>query len=173
MKGIRSVISAYLVCALFMIIPSSGIKPSARSEAPSSAQIQSAVVTSSFEEVEGNMPKGWTTMTWQPKADFALDSSIAHSGKNSIRVSSTDGADASWVIVIPAKPFSRYRLSGWVKTQNLEPGTSRGALFSFHGTDIRSKAVTGTQDWTRAELVFGSGANDALSLNCIFRCWRM
>jgi len=171
MKEIRLVISAYLACTLFMIIPSLGMKASARSETRSSAQSQSAVLNSSFEEVEGNMPKGWTIMTWQPKADFALDSSIAHSGKNSIRISSAEGADASWVIVIPAKPFSRYRLSGWVKTQNLEPGTSRGALFSFHGTDIRTNAVSGTQDWTRVELVFDSGANDALSLNCLFGGW--
>ena len=45
------------------------------------------------------------------------------------------------------------------------------ALFSFYGTDIRSKAVTGTQDWTRVELVFESGANDVLSLNCLFGGW--
>jgi len=126
---------------------------------------------SSFEEVEGNVPKGWTTNTWRGKADFALDSSLAHSGKSSVRISSTEGGDASWTIVLPAKPYSRYRLRGWVKTQNLEPGTSRGALFSFQGTDIQTKAVTGTQDWTRLELVFDSGANDALSLNCLFGGW--
>jgi len=117
------------------------------------------------------MPKGWTTNTWRGKADFALDSSTAHSGKNSVRISSTEGGDASWTIVLPAQPYSKYRLTGWVKTQNLEPGTSRGALFSFHGTDIQTKAVSGTQDWTRLELVFDSGANDALSLNCLFGGW--
>jgi len=117
------------------------------------------------------MPEGWTTNTWRGKAEFALDSSTARSGKNSVRISSTEGGDASWTIVLTVQPYSKYRLTGWVKTQNLEPGTSRGALFSFHGTDIQTKAVSGTQDWTRLELVFDSGANDALSLNCLFGGW--
>jgi alpha-N-arabinofuranosidase len=132
---------------------------------------RSLVPNSSFEEVEEGMPKGWTTMTWRQRADFALDSTVAHSGKNSVRVSSTEGGDASWMIVLPARPYSRYRLSGWVKTQNLDPGTGRGALFSFHGTDIRTDSLAGTHDWTRLEHVFDSGANDALSLNCLFGGW--
>ena len=163
-----------LTCVFSVLILISSL-PGAPAAAPSETalplQDRSIVPNSSFEEVEENMPRGWTTTTWQSKADFAMDSSTAHSGKYSIRISSTEGADASWVIVIPAKPFSRYRLSGWVKTQNLEPGTSRGALFSFHGTAIRTEAVSGTQDWTRLELVFDSGANDALSLNCLFGGW--
>jgi alpha-N-arabinofuranosidase len=135
------------------------------------ARKEPEVFSSSFEEVEGNAPKGWTAMTWSPKADFALDPAVAHSGKMSARISSTEGADASWTTVIPVRPFAKYRLSGWVKTQNFEPGGSRGALLSFQGTDIRTRAVTGTQDWTRLELVFDSGANDALSLNCLFGGW--
>ncbi len=125
----------------------------------------------SFEEVEDGVPKGWKTMTWQPKADFALDSSVAHSGKNSIRISSTEGGDASWMIIVPVKPYSKYRLSGWIKTQGLEPGTGKGALINFHRAGIQTQAVVGTQDWTRVELKFDSGANDAFSLNCLFGGW--
>jgi alpha-N-arabinofuranosidase len=170
MRNRISILACFFL-ALLLVTSLPGVPANAPREAALSPQDSSFVPNPSFEEVEGNMPKGWTTTTWRPKADFAVDSSIAHSGKNSIRISSSEGADASWMIVIPARPFSRYRLSGWVKTQNLEPGTGRGALFSFHGTDIRSKAVTGTQDWTRLELVFDSGANDALSLNCLFGGW--
>ena len=167
----RRAIYARVFFAFILIASLAAVTEGDSTEAVSSVQGQPPVGNSSFEEVEGNMPKGWTTMTWSPKAEFALDPSIAHSGKNSVRISSTEGADAAWMIVIPAKPFSRYRLSGWVKTQGLEPGTGRGALFSLRGTDIRTKAVTGTQDWTRLELVFDSGANDALSLNCLFGGW--
>ena len=132
---------------------------------------QPAVQNSSFEEMDGNLPKGWRTRTWQQKADFDVDSTTAHSGKNSVKISSTEGADASWMTVVTVKPFSKYRLSGWIKTENLEPGTSRGALVNFHGTDIRTNSVSGTQDWTRVEVVFDSEANDGLSLNCLFGGW--
>jgi alpha-N-arabinofuranosidase len=138
---------------------------------PSDQAQKDLIGNASFEEVEGNMPKGWTTNVWRGKADLTLDSSTAHSGKTSVRISSTEGGDASWMTVVPARPFSKYRLTGWVKTQNLEPGTGRGALFNFNGTDIQTKAVSGTQDWTRLELVFDSGPNDALSLNCLFGGW--
>jgi len=148
-----------------------GAPAAASAETADSVQSQTAVVNPSFEAAEGDTPKGWTPKTWQPKADFALDSTVAHSGKNSVRISSAEGADASWATVIPVKPYSQYRLSGWIKTENLEPGTSRGVLFSFHGTDIQTKAVSGTQDWARLELLFDSGANDALSLNCLFGGW--
>ncbi len=164
-------ISACAFIVLILISFLAGDLVAAPGETASPAQAQSAVVNSSFEEAEGNMPKGWTAMTWQPKADFALDSTVAHFGKNSVRISSTEGADASWMTVIPVKPYATYRLSGWIKTQNLEPGTSRGALFSFQGTEIQTKSVSGTQDWTRLELSFDSGANDALSLNCFFGGW--
>jgi alpha-N-arabinofuranosidase len=171
MKEKRPDLRSFLVWAIFITIPTLGIKISAHGESPSPDRSQSEVSNSSFEEVEGTMPKGWTTNTWRAKADLALDSSIAHSGKNSVRISSTEGGDASWTIVIPAKPFSKYRLSGWVKTQNLEPGTGRGALFSFQDIGMQTKAVTGTQDWTRLELLFDSGSNDALTLNCLFGGW--
>jgi len=168
MKESRLSRSACLAVAVILIVlPWGNLFGFAAEELPG-AQGELAVANSSFEEVEGNMPKGWTVQTWNAKADFALDQSIAHSGKNSVRISSTEGAEAVWTIVVPAKPYSRYRLSGWVKTENLVPGTSRGALFSLGGTDFRTKAISGTQNWTRLELAFDSGANDAFSLNCLF-----
>jgi alpha-N-arabinofuranosidase len=167
----RYVKLACVSSALILMISFLGAMVVASNEDALVSQGQSVVANSSFEEVEGNMPKGWTTNTWRGKADLALDSSTAHSGKNSVRISSAEGGDATWTMAIPARPFSRYRLTGWVKTQNLEPGTSLGALFNFHGTGIQTKAVSGTQDWTRLELVFDSGANDAFWLNCIFGGW--
>jgi alpha-N-arabinofuranosidase len=145
--------------------------PFQRSVESAARDDQRTVRNPSFEELDGNLPKGWRTRTWQPKAVFEVDSTVAHSGKNSVKISSTEGADASWMTVVIVKPFSKYRLSGWIKTENLEAGTSRGALISFHGTDIRTNAVRGTQDWTRVEVDFDSEANDALSLNCLFGGW--
>jgi alpha-N-arabinofuranosidase len=161
-----SIFSVLVLAASF-----AGALSAGRTALPALHQDRLLVPNSSFENIEGNLPKGWKMMTWQPKADFALDSSVSHSGKNSVRISSTEGSDASWMIIVPVKPYSKYRLSGWIKTQNLEPGTGQGALINFHGAGIRTKAITGTQDWTRVELPFDSGANDAFSLNCLLGGW--
>ena len=148
-----------------------GVAAAASSMSVPISQSQSAVVNSSFEDVEGNIPRGWTSGTWNGKAELAVDSTVAHSGRNSVRISSVEGADASWYAVVPLRPYSKYRLSGWVKSENIEPGTGRGASFTFHGTDFRSQTLVGTHDWTRLELVFDSGANDALRLNCLLGGW--
>ena len=118
------------------------------------------------------MPKGWTPRTWSGKADFAVESAIAHSGRNSVRISSAEGADASWYTVIPLRPYS----PGTASAAGSRPKTSSreraGELCSPSTVPIfEPRRVVGTQDWTRLELVFDSGANDALWLNCLFGGW--
>ncbi len=125
----------------------------------------------SFELMAGDCPKGWAQRTWQPEAVFEVDPS-GHTGLNSVMIASENGADASWLAVVPIRPYSRYRLSGWVKTENLNPGTGQGALINIHGVrDWRTKVLSGTQDWTRVETEFDAGANDAVEVSCLFGGW--
>ena len=57
------------------------------------------------------------------------------------------------------KPYAKYRLTGWIRTDNVQKGTGRGALFNLHGIPgAETPPMTGTQDWTKVELVFDSGA---------------
>ena len=132
----------------------------------------------SFEEMDGENPKGWTHRSWQRGSDakFAVgpfDSGpAARSGDRCVMISSETGADASWVATVPIRPYSRYKLSGWIKTENLVPGTSRGAQINIDGEgEWRTPPVTGTEDWTRVEAEFDAGANDALSVTCLFGGW--
>jgi alpha-N-arabinofuranosidase len=164
-KALALFVTVFLVLLIFSRFFAGG------SESMSGGQVESVVPNPSFELAKDGQPEGWKTRTWQPEASFALDSSAAHSGKNSIKISSVAGADASWMTVVRVKPYARYRLSGWIRTENLEAGTSRGALITLQGTHTRTEPVVGTQDWTRVEVVFPSGANDALTLNCLFGGW--
>jgi alpha-N-arabinofuranosidase len=131
------------------------------------------VANGSFEEMDGANPKGWLPRSWQRDggAAFAVDPT-GHSGGRSVMISSEKGADASWLATVPVKPYSRYRLSGWVKTQDLVRGTSRGAQININGEDEwRTAAITGTQDWTKVEVEFDAGPNDALEVTCLFGGW--
>ncbi|HSA96310.1 MAG TPA: alpha-L-arabinofuranosidase C-terminal domain-containing protein, partial [Acidobacteriota bacterium] len=80
-------------------------------------------------------------------------------------------ADASWVATVPIRPYSRYRLSGWIRTENLVAGTGRGAQINVNSEEWRTTPVTGTQDWTRVETEFEAGANDALEVTCLLGGW--
>lgn len=129
------------------------------------------VANSSFEEMEGALPKGWRTADWRPGASFAV-ADAGHEGGRSVTISSSTGADASWLATVPTRPYAEYRLSGWIKTEALEPGTGRGALINVRDEEAwRTPAVTGTKDWTRVEVAFDAGANDALEISCLFGGW--
>ena len=113
-----------------------------------------------------HQPKGWRTNTWAGRATFQL-SDVALSGSRSVMISSEQGADAAWYVVVPVKPFSTYRLSAWVKTENLEPLDGAGALLNLHARRERTQAVTGTRDWTRVQTEIQTGGDDTLWINCL------
>jgi len=145
--------------------------PSTQAEKSPAAQEKYVIKNPSFEELEENLPKGWKTAQWRPKASFEVDT-IAHSGMRSVKISSVEGGDASWTIVVPVKPYSKYRLSGWIKTQDVKAITGKGALVNLHNLQtLQTQALTGTQDWTRVELVFDTESNDAVQVNCLFGGW--
>ncbi len=140
-------------------------------EKSSAVEEKFVIKNPSFEELEDNLPKGWKTAQWRPKAGFEVDS-IGHSGMRSVKISSAEGADASWTTVVAVKPYSKYQLSGWIKTQDVKAITGKGALFNLHNLQpLQTKAITGTQDWTRVELVFDTEANDAVQVNCLLGGW--
>ena len=125
----------------------------------------------SFEDVANNVPQGWRSVTFQRAAEFAVDAT-AHSGARSVRISSAEGADAGWSTVIPVRPYARYRLSGWIKTENVQADTGMGALLNLHGWGrTTTAALTGTRDWTEVSLEFDSGGTDAVQINCLFGGW--
>ena len=163
-----------LVFALVVVLISAGSSSLAVSGAgqmkPAGANI---IVNPSFEDMDGALPKGWFQATHQGRGVFEIDAAAAHSGGRSAKISSAEGGDLSWSTVVPVKPYSKYRLSGWIKTLDVKPlGRARGALFNVQGFDpLQTRPFVGTQGWTRVELVLDTEANDALQINGLFGGW--
>lgn len=127
---------------------------------------------SSFEEMEDGTPRGWKTAVWRKEGEFRV-SSEARTGERSVMISSEAGGDLAWTTIVPIRPFARYRLSGWIRTEDVRTVESgKGALLNIHGvTPWQTEAVIGTTDWTEVSLEFDAGANDALQVNCLFGGW--
>lgn len=165
------VLIATAACSIVLALPA--CKPNTPGTQDELAGVTQFVANGSFEEMAGETPKGWSSRSWQRDSDavFAVEPA-GHSGTRSVSISSATGADASWVSIVPIRPYSRYRLSGWIKTESLAAGAGRGAQINIDGAgEWRTPAVTGTQDWTRVETEFEAGANDALSVTCLFGGW--
>jgi alpha-N-arabinofuranosidase len=172
MKIAPFVIIELIAIAILMAVssPLSSAAADAR-QTPSAGA--NAIVNPSFEDMDGAGPKGWFPATHQGRGVLEIDAAVAHSGGRSAKIGSAEGGDLSWSTVAPVKPYSKYRLSGWIKTQDVKPlGRARGALFNIHGIDpLQTKPVVGTQDWTRVELAIDTEANDALQINGLFGGW--
>jgi alpha-N-arabinofuranosidase len=133
-----------------------------------------ALPNASFEEQSGGQPVAWRTGVWSGEGTFAY-ADVGRTGKRSLLITADQGADVGWSTTVSVEPHATYRLSGWIKTDNVRPVADRGgrgALLNLHNIQpLATPALTGTQDWTRVELVFETGGNDAVVVNCLLGGW--
>lgn len=131
--------------------------------------MQGLVPNGTFETIEGGSPSGWTQRTWNGKGQFGLGEGRSGTG---VVLSSTAGADISWSCKVPVQPKTWYKLTGYVKTENVVPDSGAGALFNVHELSLaRTTAVTGTAGWTKLETTFRVGTLKEITINCLFGGW--
>jgi hypothetical protein len=92
---------------------------------------------------------------------------MGHDGSRSIRLSA--GKSDAPVSLFPVgavckvRPHTRYRLSGWIKTNTTAAGHARLVLFSYAytlnnvGASATSASIKGKSEWTRVEVDLDSG----------------
>ena len=128
------------------------------------------IANSSFEIVDNGEPVGWDKTTWSGKAKFEY-SANGHSESGCVKIFSVEGADAGWTTHVDVKPSHNYKLVGWIKTENFQKYTGRGALLNVHNVqDVRTNAVAETSDWTKVEVEFTANS-DSIQINCLFGGW--
>ncbi|MFC1553046.1 alpha-L-arabinofuranosidase C-terminal domain-containing protein [candidate division KSB1 bacterium] len=130
------------------------------------------IPNTSFEEMDENKPAGWSEYRFGGRPQLVYADS-GKTGTKSVMISSERGADGAWGVIIPVKPYSNYRLSGWIKTEDVEVNRGgRGALFNLHTvSNAQTEALTGTNDWTQVEMEFNTDRIDAVQINCLFGGW--
>ncbi len=161
-KRRAAAIGCMLICALCSKTPMA---------AQGGDKVENWVLNPSFEDENDAKPVGWKEHVWNGEGAFEY-ASFGRTGSRSVAIASESGGDLSWVTQVEVKPFAVYRLSVWIKTENLEATTGQGALLNLHGiADARTKALTGTNDWTRVETVFKNYDNDSIQINCLYGGW--
>ncbi len=89
-----------------------------------------------------------------------------------MKISSSNGADASWSYRVKVKKNTEYRISAWVKTQDIAAG-GYGVQLNLHELQMEGKTepLRGTNDWTKIQSEFNSGNHESLLVNLLFGGW--
>ena len=144
--------------------PAAGERPQSNRNQPSANLFPNP----SFEEGQGDQPAAWRVRTYSGRASHAWAEG-GRTGKRSLRIESQQGADSSWYVDVKVEPDTEYRLSAWIKAENVTG--AMGGLLNVHGSEYRTPAVTGTSDWRKVEITFNSGPQSVVSINCLFGGW--
>lgn len=117
-------------------------------------------------------PAGWEPAVYSGTADFDWVPEGRNGGR-CLRIRSENGADAGWLAWVEVTPQTDYRLSGWIRTKDLERiGDARGALLNVHNLQpLQTPALTGSTDWTEVAVDFNSGNEMRLGINALFGGW--
>lgn len=155
--------------ALFSVTLSvSGSRPALAQELGTAANL---LPNPSFEESTPAGVRGWKSRAWHGAEQAHWNvASPGRSGQQCLAIRSEKGSDAAWTTTVTVQPNTCYRLSGWVKTQDLRGAV--GALLNIQNMQqVRTSRVTGTKDWTHVSTLFRTEATTELEINCLFGGW--
>lgn len=118
------------------------------------------VVNADFEQATGNHFIGWGFQDDEGVTTFA-DHEVTHSGKCSLRMENVGKNQYQHCRIaqpIKLQPHRQYRVSFWVKTENLSPANPEVKVLGKDGEAVsfQSFHTAKTQDWTHYDVVFNS-----------------
>ena len=93
------------------------------------------------------------------KTTFTRDHEVRYCEMDSYKIENTDFNDAMFFKKIAVEPYTAYRVTCMVKTENVENQENKytaGAQISINNTMESSDALTGTNDWQKIGFEFNS-----------------
>lgn len=120
------------------------------------------------------LPTNWLPDSWASGAEFIWDNTQSYQGNRSIKISLATPNDARWVQGVTVQPNTDYRLSGWIKTENVAHTSETidaGANLSVYGTWTHTSGLIGTNGWTNTSMTFNSGSSSQIVIAARLGYW--
>ena len=185
------VIAAVLVTTFFVLTPaylvysmvaeSTSAEPSMSTEGnpneevfPASAypEVQSPTWFDEEATFENLDLSHWKIASWRNRLDqLSVSSELPHQGAAALKIQVTDEADVVALYqTITVEPNQQYRLTGWIRTENvavgpMESGTT-GACLTLYDHAVSTESILGTNEWTQITWEFNSGDASVLNIGC-------
>jgi hypothetical protein len=101
----------------------------------------------------------WAEVSFLPSAAFALDDQAPHAGHGALRIDAPEANDARVVQTVSVQPHTRYRLSGWIRTEGVTEGAGANLTVEWPGQGWNvTRGVSGTSGWTFVAIDVDSGS---------------
>jgi len=127
-----------------------------------------------FEKVGSDkLPLNWETISWKKGPLFGV-SDKPFSGKFSAFIYCPEKNDAAFIQKVKLQPHSVYRLSAWVKTENvrtMDRNWKIGANIGMYGTFVKSEDVKGTSDWRKISTIVFTTDNPNITICARLGFW--
>jgi len=120
------------------------------------------------------LPANWLPDSWASGAAFVWDNTQSHQGSRSVKISLTTLNDARWIQTLTVQPNTDYRLSGWIKTENVAHSSGSvdaGANLSIYGTWDHTTGLIGTNAWTNVSMTFKTGSDSHIIIAARLGYW--
>lgn len=118
-----------------------------------------------FEAATGNHLASWTWQDDEGVTTFS-DREVVHGGKASLRMENIGKNEHHLARLnqpLALKPYRQYRISFWLKAENLSPPDAEVKVLTSNASQsisFQTFHVDGTQDWKHYDLVFNSLENE-------------
>src|SRR5262245_21316798 len=164
-RGINlRLMSHFTRLTLFVLF--AGLMP-ANTQVAGPKQPVGVILNSSMEMVDtGNRPEHWAIDPAPPRGTFdgaKVVSGVAHAGTQSLNISVTNFV---WLNKTLARPYATYKLSGWIRTEDVPSTDDLGARLEGRGVKVTYPAqkISGTVDWTEVQVTFDTEGQDSFSV---------
>ena len=124
-----------------------------------------------------NQFEGWYREGWHlddVQATATIDEVVRHDGTRAVKLAHHEPNDTALVQSIKVTPSTVYRISGWIKTEEVvvhESGNI-GAALGVSNTAVHSDDVQGTRSWQSRELWVRTAPHQTrLGLTCRLGHW--
>lgn len=151
------------ITLLIVVCVTTSLTASPVHAAPYQPESVSLLLNGGFEEgyfSPAGSPDHWSRDVFNQSDELLWDDTQAFEGGRSVKIKAGAPTDAHWVQTVPIQPNTNYRVSGWIKTENVGhtvETVDMGATLSILGTwDEHSNALLGTNDWTYVSFAFNS-----------------
>lgn len=129
-------------------------------------QATGVISNASAEITDGAVVKDWSYDSWARNVIHFYDN-VAHAGTKSLLIKADRFAYGRWSTKVLLKPWSQYRFTGWIKTEDLVSDSGKGAGFRMDGLECAPLGFKGTNDWQKVVYDFQTGNNDCVTIGCL------